>query len=78
MSDSYKRSDASLSKGNYVSRSRRSNLARRPHPYFGKLNRLAPAATPPPGGGRGRAPAMTPDEQPGVLWQAIREGSEAD
>ena len=48
-------------------------MSRRPHPYFGRINRLEGARVAPPGKGTGRAPKMTPDEQQGVLWQAIRE-----
>jgi len=51
-------------------------LSRRSHPYFRQLNRLAAAPVATPGKKGGRAPQMTPDEEPGVLWQAIREGSE--
>ena len=51
-------------------------MSRRPHPYFGQLNRLEQARTAAPGKAGGRAPLMTPDEEQGVLWQAIRESSE--
>ena len=42
-------------------------MARRPHPYFGKLDRLAAASLAVPRGRRGRAPLVSPDEEPGVL-----------
>jgi len=48
-------------------------LARRPHPYFGKLDRLAVASLAVPRGRRGRAPLVSPDEEPGVLWERFRE-----
>ena len=51
-------------------------MSRRSHPYFGQINRLAAAPVVAPGKKRARPPQMTPDEEPGVLWQAIREGSE--
>jgi hypothetical protein len=51
-------------------------LSRKAHPYFGRLNRLDGAGLAPAGGPGGRAPPMTADEQPGVLWQAFREESE--
>ena len=50
-------------------------MSRRPHPYFGQLNRLEQGGIAKPGKGGGRAPLMTPDEEQGVLWQAIRDGS---
>ena len=51
-------------------------MSRRSHPYFGQINRLAAQPVATPGKKRARAPQMTPDEEPGVLWQAIRDGSE--
>ena len=51
-------------------------MSRKSHPYFGQLNRLAQARAPMAGGACGRAPRMTPDDQQGVLWEAIREESE--
>ena len=76
VSDSYKRCATAIAKGNYVARTGDRTLARRPHPYFGKINRLEQADSVTPGKGGGRAPKMTPEEQQGVLWQAIRKGSE--
>jgi hypothetical protein len=52
-------------------------LSRKSHPYFGQLNRLEGATTVPRGKGRARTPLRTPDEEPGVLWEAIREGSDS-
>ena len=51
-------------------------MSRRPHPYFGRINRLEGARLATPGDGRGRAPAMAADEQQGVLWTAFREAEE--
>lgn len=51
-------------------------LSRRPHPYFGRINRLEAARAAAPGQGCGSAPAMSADEQQGVLWAAFREASE--
>jgi hypothetical protein len=52
-------------------------LSRRPHPYFGQINRLEQGCTAAPGGAGGGAPPMTPGEQQGVLWQAFREAAGA-
>ena len=52
-------------------------MSRRPHPYFGQLNRLERVRPATPVEGGGAAPPMTPDEEPGVLWQAIREAAQA-
>ena len=62
--------------GSATSTIRGPRLSRRPHPYFGRINRLEAARATVPGGGCGRAPAMAPAEQQGVLWQAFRETSE--
>jgi len=51
------------------------HLSRRAHPYFGQIDRLAPLPPADPARRRTREPAMTPDELPGVLWDAVRGGS---
>jgi hypothetical protein len=51
-------------------------VSRRPHPYFGQINRLEQAGVPASGGAGSRAPTMTPGEQQGVLWQAFRQTAE--
>jgi hypothetical protein len=47
-------------------------LSRRPHPYFSRLNRLL--ETPAAASERARAPepTVTPESEPGVLWEALR------
>ena len=72
----YKPLRAPPTKGNYVRRPGGRALSRKSHPYFGQLNRLESAHIVPRGKGRGRAPLRTPDEEPGVLWEAVREDSE--
>lgn len=52
-------------------------MSRRPHPYFGQLNRLGEACGAVPTGGRGLAPLMAPEDQQGVLWNAFRKDSAA-
>jgi hypothetical protein len=47
-------------------------MARRSHPYFGQINRLEAGRIALPRDTRGRAPRLTPDEEPGVLWDAFR------
>ena len=51
-------------------------MARRPHPYYGQLNRLEEAPKAAPGKGRRKAPAASPGTEPGILWDAFREPSE--
>ena len=48
------------------------DVARRPHPYFGKLNRLEEACKAAPGKGRRSEPAIDPGAERGVLWEALR------
>ena len=47
-------------------------MARRPHPYFGQINRLEAGRIPVRRDRRRQAPRLTPDEEPGVLWDAFR------
>jgi len=51
-------------------------VSRRPHPYFGRLNRLEETRKPGPRRGRRTEPAASPDSEPGVLWDAFRETPE--
>jgi hypothetical protein len=47
-------------------------LSRRPHPYFGRLNRLEEAGMAGAAQAHGRAPKMTPQQEAGILWEAFR------
>jgi hypothetical protein len=46
--------------------------SRRPHPYFGRLNRLEEARKVAPGGGRRATPRANPEREPGILWDEFR------
>jgi hypothetical protein len=47
-------------------------MARRPHPYFGRINRLEVARQTVPGPGRGKVPPVKPEGEPGILWDEFR------
>ena len=47
-------------------------MSRRPHPYFGRLNRLEEAGMAGAAQAHGRAPKMTPQQEAGILWEAFR------
>jgi hypothetical protein len=51
-------------------------VSRRPHPYFGKINRLEQGCAAASGAASGGPPPMSPGEQQGVLWQAFRKAAE--
>ena len=46
--------------------------SRRPHPYFGRLNRLEEALKVAPGESRGAVPRTDPESEAGVLWDDFR------
>ena len=50
--------------------------SRRPHPYFGRLNRLEEALKIAPGEGRGAIPQTDPESEAGVLWDRLRAATE--
>jgi len=50
-------------------------LARRPHPYFGRINRLEETGPTGSGPARGRAPRMSPQQEAGILWEAFRSSA---
>ena len=53
-------------------------MARRPHPYFGRLNRLEIARKTVPGlgpGRRGKIAPAEPEGEPGILWDEFRTRS---
>jgi hypothetical protein len=47
-------------------------LSRRPHPYFGLINRLEEAGKAGTGQADRRLPRLTPQQEAGVLWEAFR------
>ena len=51
-------------------------MARRPHPYFGRLNRLEEARKTVPGQSRRAEPPVTPETEPGILWDKLRGAPE--
>ena len=52
------------------------DMARRPHPYFGRLNRLEEARKTVPGRGRATVPPASPEREPGILWDRLRASPE--
>lgn len=52
-------------------------MTRRSHPYFGKLNRLEEVRKRDAGQRRRAEPAVTPDAEPGILWDRLRASPEA-
>lgn len=51
-------------------------VSRRSHPYFGRLNRLEEVRRTAPGQSRRAEPPVTPDTEPGVLWDKLRGSPE--
>lgn len=49
-------------------------MSRRSHPYFGRLNRRSEALKPGPRAPNARTPLTKPKDEPGVLWEAFRDG----
>jgi hypothetical protein len=50
-----------------------STMARRSHPYFGRLNRREILRKLEPGQRTACEPLVKPREEPGILWDAFRE-----
>jgi hypothetical protein len=48
-------------------------MSRRPHPYFGWLNRREGVSCREPGQRKVREPLVKPSDVPGVLWDRFRE-----
>ena len=48
-------------------------MPRRPHPYFGRLNRHEEVAKPKPGSRNACEPSIRPRDEPGILWDAFRD-----
>jgi hypothetical protein len=53
-------------------------VSRRPHPYFGRLNRLAEVRRTEAKASRRAEPPVTPDTEPGVLWDRLRAAPEGE
>jgi hypothetical protein len=51
-------------------------VSRRPHPYFGRLNRLAEVRMAAAGQSRRVEPTVAPDTEPGILWDRLRASPE--
>jgi hypothetical protein len=51
-------------------------VARRSHPYFGRLNRLEEMRKGAAGQSRRVEPAVAPDKEPGILWDRLRAAPE--
>jgi len=51
-------------------------VSRRSHPYFGRLNRLEEMRRTPAGQSRRVEPPVTPDKEPGLLWDRLRASPE--
>lgn len=51
-------------------------VSRRSHPYFGRLNRLAEVRRTGAGQSRRVEPSVTPDTEPGILWDKLRASPE--
>ncbi len=47
-------------------------VSRRSHPYFGRLNRLEEVRRTAAGQGRRVEPPLTPETEPGILWDRLR------
>jgi len=52
-------------------------LSRRPHPYFGLINRLEETGAAGTGPAERRMPRMTPQQEAGILWEAFRAATRA-
>ena len=48
-------------------------MSRRPHPYFGRLNRREEVSKLEPGKRKTCEPLVKPRDVPGVLWDAFRD-----
>ena len=48
-------------------------MSRRPHPYFGRLNRSEDVRKPEPGRRNACEPLVKPRDVPGVLWDPFRD-----
>ena len=48
-------------------------MSRRPHPYFGRLNRREDVSKPEPGQRNACEPLVKPRDEKGILWDAFRE-----
>jgi hypothetical protein len=51
-------------------------VSRRAHPYFGRLNRLKEVRRAAAEESRRAEPTVTPDTEPGVLWDRLRAAPE--
>lgn len=47
-------------------------MSRRPHPYFGHINRLTETRKAESGKRRGDKPQLKPQDEAGTLWDALR------
>lgn len=57
-------------------RKRRLTVSRRSHPYFGRLNRLEEVRRTAAKQSRRVEPPVTPDTEPGILWDRLRAAPE--
>jgi len=48
-------------------------MSRRPHPYFGRLNRRDEPKTPEPAQRSACEPLVKPRDEPGILWAPFRD-----
>jgi len=53
-------------------------MSRRPHPYFGRLNRREVLKKLEPGQRSASEPLVKPRDEPGVLWESFRDEKSPD